>query len=65
MSEILIVVFTALMTILAAAVIAACTLWVLGFMLSAPVAALASGAHQHEDTPKVRKRDRRRFALHH
>lgn len=65
MSETLIVLFTAVMTILAAAVIVMCALWVLGFLISAPIAALASGAHQHEDRPKVQKRPRRHFALHH
>jgi len=64
MSETLIVLFTALMTVLAAAVIVACVLWVLGFVFSAPVAALASGAHQHEDRPRIQKRHRRHFALH-
>jgi len=61
-SEVFVVLVTAVMTILAAAVIGGGALLVLGFLFSAPIAALVSGAHQHEDQPKVH---RRRIAFRH
>jgi len=62
-SEVLVVLVTAVMTILAAAVIVGGVLLVLGFLVSAPIAAVVSGAHQHEDRPKVHRRHR--IVFHH